>query len=186
MKKIVLTFGLISGVLCSLLMVSTLPFGEKIGFDKAAYVGYTILVASFLLVYFGIRRYRDTAGFGQITFARGFAVGILITLITCVFYVVTWEILYFNFMHGFMDQYAAYTVQKLKDSGASAAAVQAQVQAMAKYKQQYENPLFNSMITFIEPFPVGLVITLISALVLRRHKPQGMRMTSQSTPAAES
>ena len=174
MKKTVLTYGLISGILCSLMMTATLPFGEKIGFDKAMVVGYTILVLSFLLVFFGIRRFRDTVGLGQITFVKGFTVGILITLITCVFYVATWEILYFNFMHGFMDQYAAYTVEKMKASGASAAAVQAQMQEMAKYKQQYENPLFNSLMTFVEPFPVGLAITLISALVLRRHKRLGM------------
>lgn len=174
MKKIVLTFGLISGVLCSLLMAATLPFGEKIGFDKAMVVGYTILVLSFLLVFFGIRRYRDTVGLGQITFVKGFTVGVLITLITSVFYVVTWEILYFNFMPGFMDQYAAYAVEKMKASGASAAAVQARMLEMTKYKQQYDNPIINSMMTFVEPFPVGLAITLISALVLRRHKRSGM------------
>src|SRR5277367_1302752 len=98
MKKVVLTFGLISGVLSSLMMLATVPFAHKIGFDKALIVGYTTIVASFLLVFFGIRSYRDNAGNGHITFAKAFAVGISITLITCVFYVVTWEIMYFKFM----------------------------------------------------------------------------------------
>ena len=162
MKKTVLTFGLISGALSSLMMVATMPFQHRIGFNQALIIGYTTIVLSFLLVFFGIRSYRDNASDGQITFAKAFAVGICITLISCMFYVVTWEVLYFNFMHDFMDNYGAHTIEKLKASGASAAAVQAQVQQLKKFKEQYENPLFNAAMTFIEPFPVGLAITLIS------------------------
>ena len=168
MKKVVLTFGLISGSISSLLMVATVPFADRIGFDRGAVVGYTAMVLSFLLVYFGIRSYRDNVGNGQITFTKAFAVGICITLISCACYVVTWEILYFNFLHNFMDKYAAYMVEKLKASGASAAAVQAKLEELKKYKELYENPLFNAAMTFIEPLPIGLVITLISAAVLRK------------------
>jgi hypothetical protein len=171
MKKTILTFGLISGALSSLMMVATVPFADKIGFDKDEIVGYTGIVLSFLLVFFGIRSYRDNQGDGQITFAKGFAVGISITLISCVFYVVTWEILYFNFLHGFMDKYAAYMVEKARISGATPAALEAQLPQLKKYKEMYDNPLLNAAMTFIEPFPVGLVITLISAWALRR-KPQ--------------
>ena len=171
MQKTILTFGLISGALSSLMMVATVPFMDKISFDKGEYFGYTAIVLSFLLVFFGIRSYRDNVGNGQITFTKAFAVGISITLISCIFYVVTWEVLYFNFLHDFMDKYGAYMIEKLKASGASPAAVQTQLRQLKKYKELYENPLFNAAITFIEPFPIGLVITLISAAVLRG-KPQ--------------
>jgi hypothetical protein len=171
MKKTVVTFGLISGVISSLMMVATVPFADRIGFDKGAIVGYTAIVLSFLLVFFGIRSYRDNVGNGQITFGKAFAVGISITVISCIFYVVTWEILYFNFLPDFMDKYSAYIVEKLKASGASAAAVQVKVQELKKYKELCDNPFFNALMTFIEPFPIGLVITLISAAVLRK-KPQ--------------
>ena len=171
MKKTILVFGLISGALSSLMMVATVPFADKIGFDKSEVVGYTTIVLSFLLVFFGIRSYRDDAGNGQITFAKAFAVGIAITLISCICYVITWEVLYFNFLHDFMDKYGAHVIEKLKASGASPTAVEAQLQQLKKFKELYENPLFNAVMTFIEPFPIGLVITLISAAVLRR-KPQ--------------
>ena len=171
MKRTVVTFGLISGAVSSLMMVAALPFADRIGFDKGEYVGYTTIVLSFLLVFFGIRSYRDNAGNGQITFSKGFAVGICITLISCLFYVATWEVLYFNFMPGFMDKYSAYMVEKLKAKGASSAAIQAQLQQVKKYKDMYDNPLLNAAMTFLEPFPIGLVITLVSAAVLRR-KPE--------------
>ena len=177
MKKTILTFGLISGAFSSLMMVATIPFEDKIGFDKAEYLGYTLIVLSFLLVFFGIRSYRDNAGNGQITFTKAFAVGICITLITCLFYVVTWEALYFTVLHDFMDKYGTYMIDKLKASGASAAAVQAQVEQLKKYKELYENPLYNAAVTFLEPFPIGLVITLISAVVLRK-KPQSQPVQS--------
>jgi hypothetical protein len=150
------------------MMVATVPFADKIGFDKSEWVGYTIIVLSFLLVFFGIRSYRDNIGDGEITFSKGFAVGICITLISCICYVLTWEVLYFKFLPGFMDKYSAYAIEKLKDSGASAAAVQAQIQQLKKYKEMYDNPLLNAAITFIEPLPIGLAVTLISATLLRK------------------
>jgi hypothetical protein len=172
MKKTILTFGLISGAIASLLMVATVPFLHNIGSEKGAIVGYTGIVLSFLLVFFGIRSYRDNDGAGQITFGKGFLIGISITLIMCVCYVATWEVLYFHFLPGFMDKYSAHVVAKLQASGASAAAVQAKMEEMQRFNKLYQNPLFNSLMTFIEPFPVGLVITLVSAAVLRRKSPR--------------
>jgi hypothetical protein len=140
--------------------------------SKGLVIGYTAIVLSYLLVFFGIRSYRDNVGNGQISFTKAFTVGIFITLISCMFYVATWEILYFNVLpRDFMDKYGTQTIEKLKASGASAAAVEAKAQQLEKFKEQYKNPVFNSLMTFTEPFPVGLVITLISAGVLRR-KPQ--------------
>ena len=177
MKKTILTFGLISGAISSVMMVASMPFAHKIGYSLALVLGYTTIVLSFLLVYFGIRSYRDNVSGGQITFSKAFTVGLSITLISCIIYVVSWEIIYFNFMHNFMDEYGAMMVEKLKASGASAAAVQAKVQEMKTLKEQYENPFFNAAMTFIEPFPVGLVITLVSAAILRK-KPQAQAARS--------
>ena len=171
MKKTILVFGLISGAVSALMMIVTMLAADRIGMERGAVVGYTTIVLSFLLVFFGIRSYRDNIGHGQITFAKGFAIGIGITLISCVCYVVTWEILYYNFMHDFWDKYGAHMVENLKAHGASQAAVQAQIEQVNKYKELYKNPFFNAAMTFIEPFPVGLVITLISAAVLKK-KPQ--------------
>jgi hypothetical protein len=182
MKKTVLTFGLISGAFSALMLSATVPLADRIGFDKGEYLGYTVIVLSFLLVFFGIRSYRDNVGNGQITFGKAFTVGILITLISCVCYVVTWEILYFQFLPGFMDKYSAYMVQKLQASGASSATIAAQIQQLKKYKEMYDNPLINAAMTFIEPFPVGLVITLISAGILRK-KPQS-QLAQSPLPAS--
>jgi hypothetical protein len=82
----------------------------------------------------------------------------------------TWEILYYNFLPDFMDKYGAHIIGKLKASGASDAAIQAQLQQLNKYKELYANPLINAAMTFIEPFPVGLAITLVSAAILRRKR----------------
>src|SRR5262249_36034197 len=182
MKKTILIFGLISGAIASVLMMATVPFQHKIGFNNALVVGYTSIVLSFLLVFFGIRSYRDNVGNGQITFARAFGIGISITLISCIFYVVTWEIIYFNFMPDFWDTYAAHAVEKLKASGATAAAIQAQIDQVNKYKELYKSPLLMSLMTFIEPFPVGIVITLLSAAVLRK-KPQ-LQQAQSTLPAS--
>jgi Protein of unknown function (DUF4199) len=170
MKKTVLIFGLISGAVAAALMFITLPFADRIGFERGLIVGYTTIIISFLLVFFGIRSYRENIGGGAISFGRAFAVGILITLISCVCYVVAWEILYYNFMPDFVAKFTAHAVDKLKASGASAEAIQAKMEEMKQMKHILDNPFLNAAATFIEPFPVGLIITLISALILRKRK----------------
>ncbi len=86
---------------------------------------------------------------------------------------VTWEIIYFNFMPDFMDKYAAVMVQKAHASGMSGAALQAKLAEIQKMKANYNNVFYNAGLTFLEPFPVGLVMTLISAAILRkRAEPQ--------------
>src|SRR5882672_8418830 len=91
MKKIILIFGFISGAISSTLMIVTIPFADRMGHSLV--VGYATMVASFMLVYFGIRSYRDNVGAGSISFGKAFAIGICITLISCCFYVLTWEII---------------------------------------------------------------------------------------------
>jgi uncharacterized protein DUF4199 len=168
MKKTVLTYGLIAGLIISVLMGGSLLLADRIGSGHSMVLGYTMMVASFLLVYFGIRSYRDNILAGQISFGRAFACGILISLITTVFYVAMWEVLYFNFMPHFMDSYFAAQIHKVQAAGLDSAATAAQVAAIRHSQQLYQNPLVNMAYTFMEPLPVGLLITLISAALLRR------------------
>lgn len=168
MKKTVLTFGLLSGALSAALMFATVPFAERIGFDRAIFVGYTIIVISFLFVYFGVRSYRDNVLGGTITFGRGCNVGLLITLITCACYVAAWLVLYYNVMPDFGDRYAAYLVEGVRTSGGSQAEVDEMTRRGDDMKKMLENPLINAAVTFTEPFPVGVVMTLISAAMLRK------------------
>lgn len=180
MKKTIITFGLISGAISVIMMVTTMLISNKINVDRGLYIGYATIVLSFLLVFFGIRSYRDNNAGGQITFAKAFGVGICITLISCICYVITWEILYFNFMHDFMDKYGAHVIEKAKAAGASAIAIQQKTEELRKYKEMYENPLINAAMTFLEPFPVGLLITIVSAAILRK-KPQAQAGRSAVT-----
>ena len=94
---------------------------------KGLIVGYTAIVLSFMLVFFGIRSYRENVGNGEITFGTAFLVGIGITLISCAFYVATWEIIYFKFMPNFMDNYGSSTIEKLRAAGATAEVIQAKI-----------------------------------------------------------
>ncbi len=180
MKKTILTFGIISGVISSVLMCATIPFLRDTEHgNKGMLLGYTAIVLSFLLVFFGIRSYRDNLAGGAITFGRAFTIGIGITLISCVFYVISWEIIYFNFLPHMMDNYWAAQIQRVQSSPGTPEAIQAKVAAIRQSQQSYQNPLINALYTFIEPFPVGLLITLVSAAILRR-KPKAQ---SASLPA---
>ena len=181
MKRIVIIFGVISGLISSALMFLTLPLMHTgaINFSNGYILGYTSIVLSFVLVFFGIRSYRENAG-GTITFGRAFTVGILITLISCVFYVASWEVIYFKIMPDFADKYAAHAISDMRAKGATDAAIAAKKVEMEKMKTMLNNPLLNAAMTFIEPFPVGLLITLISAAILRRRTPNGTTAVAQT------
>ena len=125
MKRTVLTFGLISGVMSSVMMLLTVPFLDRIGFDYGEILGYSAIVLTFLLVFFGVRSYRDNAAGGVLTFGRALAVGLLITLISCAFYVATWELIYYKLAPGFLDKYTAHVIEKERAGGATPEQLQA-------------------------------------------------------------
>ena len=172
MKRIVLIFGVISGFISSAMMFLTLPLMHRgiVNFKNGEVIGYTAIFLSFLLVFFGIRSYRENNG-GTISFGRAFAVGILITVISCVFYVASWLFIYYRMQPDFMDRYENAVIEEARAKGASDAAIAAKKKEADQMKEMLKNPAINAAMTFIEPFPVGLVVTLVSAGILRRRKP---------------
>lgn len=170
MRKVVLTFGLLSGTVSAVTLSATLPFIDRIGFGRGVVIGYTAIVISFLFVYFGIRSYRDNVLGGQIGFGKAFQAGILITLISCVFYVSSWLIVYYTFMPDFAGKYAAYLVEDQLAKGASPSEIDNTRKQTEQMKVLLDNPLTNAAVTFTEPFPVGLLVTLVSAAMLRKQE----------------
>ncbi|MGH7620591.1 MAG: DUF4199 domain-containing protein [Gemmatimonadaceae bacterium] len=169
MQKIVWTFGLISGAIMAVFMIATLPFINALG-DHSLVVGYTGIVAGLLLVYFGVRSYRDNVLRGTIGFGRALTAGLLIATIGSICYVATWEILYYEFMPDFYSRYAQTAVDQARKNGSSEAEIARTLATMEKMTKNAGNPLWVSATTFIEPFPVGVVIALVSAGILRRKR----------------
>ena len=167
MKKTVLTYGLISGAIAAVLLLAHVPFMHSLEGSKGLIVGYTGIVLSALLIFFGVRSYRENVGNGKISFGRGLAVGILIALISAAGYVAAWEVVYYS-NPGFADKIFDKQVNDLKAAGAPQEKIDATAQQVESFKKLYANPLVNVAFTFIEPFPVGILMTLISAFVLRR------------------
>ena len=165
MKKTVLTYGLISGVIAAVLMLAHVPFMD--GSNKALIVGYTGIGLSALLIFFGVRAYRENVGNGKISFGRGLAVGILIALISAACYVAAWEVVYFS-SPGIADHIFDKQVEELKATGAPQEKIDETAREVESFKKLYANPFVNVAFTFIEAFPVGLLMTLISAVILRR------------------
>lgn len=172
MKKIVWTFGLISGAVMAVFMSATLPFANALS-DHSLILGYTGIVAGFLLVYFGVRSYRDNVLQGTIGFGRALTVGLLIATIGSLCYVATWEVMYYKFMPDFYSKYAQAMVNDARKSGKSDVEIAKMQTSMDEMAKSAENPVWVAATTFLEPFPVGLVIALISAGILRRKRGTG-------------
>jgi len=170
MKNTVIKFGLISGAILAGLSAVTMPLclNGTIDFDHQEILGYSSMVLAFMMVFFGIRSYRENQGGGAITFGRAFKVGILISLVTCAVYVISWEIVYYNFLPNFFETYSTHVIDKMRAKGETAEAIATMQKQMATWGELYKNPLINVAMTFMEVFPVGLVVTLVSAAILRK------------------
>jgi hypothetical protein len=181
MKTTVLKFGTISGIIISAMMLATVPFMDKIGFDNGEVLGYSSMVLAFLLIYFGVRSYRDNVAGGTIGFGRALKVGALIAAVASGWYVATWQVIYYRLTPDFMTRYQSHVLDKARTDGETEAEIAKRQDDMVKFGELYKNPAFNVAITFLEPLPVALVMALVSAGVLsRRRKEEEVELGSRS------
>lgn len=170
MKKIILTYGLIAGAIVSAMMLISMPLYDKglISIDYGEWIGYTTMVIALSMIFFGIKSFRDNQQNGAITFGQGFRIGLLISVIASIMYACAWEITYSRMSDEFSQKMGERNIEKIKAKGATEAEVQEAKQKMASFVEMYKNPFVRFGITTMEIFPVGLVISLLSAGVLRR------------------
>jgi uncharacterized protein DUF4199 len=174
MKKNVIVFGVIGGLITSVMIIITTIITMKNGaIDHGAIYGYTSMILAFSLIFVGVKNVRDRYDSGVISFAKAFKIGFYIALIASTIYVISWIVDYYFFLTDFAEKYSAGVLQKLKDSGASAAELAKKTAEMTSFTRMYKNPLFNALLTYMEILPVGLIVSLISALVLKRKVAKG-------------
>jgi hypothetical protein len=168
MKKTALTFGLTSGAAHVAMTAITIPFLYSHRFTMADVLGYSAIVLSALFVFFGIRSYRQRTHDGRMTFGRGLAVGILITLVSCAFNVVAFEALYFKVLPDFGDKWSACMVERARAKGGSDQDIVDAAKNAQTFKKLFDNPATNALVNFATTFPIGLVAAAVSAAILRK------------------
>ena len=169
MKKNIIVFGLISGFIVSVLMLLSMSrFIDSANLEHSMVLGYTSMLIAFVFVFVGIKNQRDKHNLGVITFGQGFKTGFWITLIASTMYVITWMIDFHYFIPDFMNNYAAQMIDQAKAAGKNASEIEKIVAEMDGYKEMYKNPLYVALMTYMEILPLGIIITLISAFILKR------------------
>jgi len=128
--------------------------------------GYTVMIVIFSLTFFGIRNYRNQQLNGVISFGKAFKTGALIALVGATMYVIVWLFYYYLFVPDFLDQYIPRVLKETAQNNPDTLA--AKTEEMENFREMYQNPLFVILITYFEVLPVGLVVALISALILKR------------------
>jgi hypothetical protein len=173
MKKNIITYGVISGLIIAVLMAVNLSMVTKSGnFDNGLMIGYASMIIAFSLIFVGIKNFRDKYNGGVISFGKAFKVGFFITLIASTIYVIVWLIEEHFFFPDFMDKYTAHEITKLQSSGISAAKLASKTKELEQAKEMYNNPALKILMTYAEILPVGLIVTLISSLILKRKTPK--------------
>ncbi len=172
MKKNVFVFGALAGLIVSIFMVCSIAlcYGKE-QFEGNVVIGYAAMIIAFSFIFIGIRNYRNKYNGGVISFGKAFRVGLYITLIASTIYVLVWLVDYYVFIPDFMDKYTTHIIKAAEKSGVSQVELNKKVEEMTVYQKMYKNPLFVILLTYVEILPVGLVVTLISALLLKKkHK----------------
>ena len=171
MKKIVLTYGLISGSIVAALILLSLPLWNAgvLNHGNGALVGYTTMVIALSVIFFGVKSYRDNYNNGAVSFWKALQIGVFITLIAGVMYELAWEISMSQMSDDFIQQAFEHQFTEMKANGATDAAVQEARQKNEEFLTYYRIFPVRFLITIlVELFPVGFVISLISAALLRK------------------
>jgi hypothetical protein len=171
MKKNILIFGLISGLIISAMMVnSAINCHQNGNYDGSMVFGFTVMIIAFSSIFVAIKNYRDKFNQGEVSFGKAFKIGILITLIASTCYVVMWLIVYYNFVPDFMEKYSAFEIKNIQSKGLDPVEANKQIEEINSMKEMYKNPIVVILFTYLEIFPVGLIITLLSAFILKRKR----------------
>jgi len=170
MKKIIWTCGLIGGAITTVwFILAEGILSNSFSLNTKMIFGYASMILAFSLIFVAVKNYRDNFNDGQIRFGKALGIGLLITLIASTVYVVVWMIDYSYFVPDYVDKYQAQAIAELKASGASIAEIQkkaAEITAsMATYRT---SAVFRIMFTYLEIAPIGILVSLIAALILKR------------------
>ena len=171
MAKIIITFGLLAGVIA----IGSVILGLSVTSDNQSvqaleWLGYLVMLVALSLVFIGIKRYRDRVLGGVITFGTATLVGLGIAVTSGVIYVAVWEIYLALTDHAFIVDYTQGMIAAKEAEGVTGDEMQAVMDQMAQMREQYASPIYRLPMTFLEIFPMGLLITLISAAILRNSK----------------
>jgi len=165
MKKLILVYGAISGLV--IIVINTLSIELGIAY---VWLGFLVMFIAFSSIFVAVKQYRDDTLGGVIRFGTGFLVGLGITVIASLVYVLVWELYLAMTDYAFIDAYIASIIEGRHAAGVSEAELAATIADTETIRQQYSNPLFRLPMTFVEVFPVGVLISLISAFILRESK----------------
>lgn len=163
-------YGAISGAVVVAIIVAGMLYGDGHGSGHAfssLWFGYLVMILALSTIFLAIREYRNKTLGGVIKFLPALGLGLLVAAIAGIVYVAAWETFLAVSHYPFMENYAAAMIQSQRDAGVTGAELDAYIVQMDEMKAQYADPLFRLPMTFLEIFPVGLLIALISAALLR-------------------
>ncbi|WP_454717303.1 DUF4199 domain-containing protein [Caulobacter segnis] len=166
MKRTILTYGLISGAIIILGMIATIVLSAK----HSLFLGYLIMLVGLSAILLAVKSHRDKALGGVIKFWPAFLIGLGVAVVAGLAYVAIWEGYLAITHYRFMDDYTAQMLAAKKAEGLSGAAYDKLAAEMAQMTKNYANPLYRMPMTFAEIFPVGLLVALVSAVLLRNPK----------------
>ena len=171
--------GLISGLIVSGWIVFSC-WGGEMDFSGGELAGYLTMTIALSTIFIGIKTYRDDLLDGKINFGKAFKVGLAISLVASTLYVATWMVVSTTLNEDFATQYQEIVVRELEEKGATQEEIDKKVAEYQEFAELYKNPIVKAGVTYMEILPVGLIMSLIGALVFSR-KNNTRRVTQTET-----
>ena len=169
MTRYALIYGAIAGVIAATVLTVSIA-SDLSNHTTSLWFGYLVMLVALSLIFVGVKRYRDVECGGVIRFGRAFGLGLAIAAVAGLIYALVWESYLQISGYDFMADYTRSVLKSMQAEGASPATIQAKAAEMNAMAESYKNPLFRIPMTFIEIFPVGILVALVSAGLLRNPK----------------
>ena len=167
MFRIMLVYGAIAGVVIIAVMLAGMAMNGGAG---SVIQGYLTMLVVLSLIFVGVKRYRDKDLGGVIKFLPAFGLGVGIAAVAGVFYVLSWEASRQMTDFAWMESYKQGAITGYEAKGLTGDELAEKVATLEAMMASYTNPFFRLPMTFLEIFPVGLVVALVSAALLRNPK----------------
>jgi hypothetical protein len=185
MIRTILIYGALSGAVVVGVMILGIVTsnGHGHGLSSEA-VGYLTMLIALSSIFVAVKNYRDDKQGGALKFLPALGMGLGIAAVAGAVYVAAWEVYLATTGYAFIGDYIAAQTAALKARGVSGESLAAATREMEMLRRSYANPLMRIPMTFLEIFPVGLLVALVSAALLRNPRFMPKRPSLTTPPLA--
>lgn len=170
MKSIIYTYSTKAALIIVFSMIaSTFLFVKMDNEPLSMTLGFAGMLVGFSAIFLALESYKKSQE-GILSFGDGLKIGAAIAVISALSYTVVWMIEFQFVFPDFMEKLSSSQIEQLKASNLEPTVLAEKIQKIKTMAEDYKNPFYRFGMTLMEILPIGLIITLLAAIILQKKR----------------